>query len=183
MAMESPTELFVHDLSDMYDAENKIAKMLEMLSGEASNTQVKAAFDEHLAETRQQISNLDQVFSALGQKPSNVDCDAIAGLEKEHKSFMKEKPSEAILAMFDLGAASKTEYYEMASYAGLIEKANLMGQPQIVTLLQQNYEQERAMAERVSQLSQQLGQQSVGMMGQLNTGAAQTGGETVINIG
>lgn len=30
--------------------------------------------------------------------------------------------------MFDLGGAPKTEHYEIASYRGLIEKANLMGQ-------------------------------------------------------
>jgi ferritin-like metal-binding protein YciE len=63
--------------------------------------------------------------------------------------------------MFDLGGAAKTEYYEMASYKGLIEKAQLMGQQQCVHLLQQNLSQEEAMAKRVETLSKQLGKQMI----------------------
>ena len=52
----------------------------------------------------------------------------------------------------------------MASYKGLIEKANLMGQKQCVQLLQQNLSQEEAMAKRVALLSKELGQQMIPQM-------------------
>jgi len=68
--------------------------------------------------------------------------------------------------MFDLGRAYKTEQYEIASYTGLIEKCNFMGQNDCAQLLQQNLQQEQAMAQRVSTLSQQLGRQLIGQMGQ-----------------
>ena len=61
--------------------------------------------------------------------------------------------------MFDLGGASKTEYYEIASYKGLIEKANLLGEKSCVPLLQENLQQEEAMAKKVEQISQTLGKQ------------------------
>ncbi len=85
----------------------------------------------------------------------------IAGLKQEHDTFLKENPSEDILSMFDLGGASKTEYYEMASYKGLIEKATMMGQQQVCQLLQPNLQQEEAMAKKVEQLSRQLGKQLI----------------------
>ena len=84
-----------------------------------------------------------------------------SSLKQEHDTFLKENPSEDILSMFDLGGASKTEYYEMASYKGLIEKATMMGQQQVTKLLQQNLQQEEAMARKVEQLSHQLGQQMI----------------------
>ena len=39
------------------------------------------------------------------------------------------------------GAAERVEHYEIASYRGLITAASLMGQQDIVSLLQQNLQQ------------------------------------------
>ena len=159
MAITSPQELFLHELGDMYDAEQRISKMLPVMAKECENPQVRSAFEHHLEETQHQIQNLEQCFQALGTKPEKASCDTIAGLKKEHDSFLKEDPSAEILTMFDLGGASKTEYYEIASYKGLIEKATLMGQQACVSLLQENLRQEEAMAKKVEQISKQLGQQ------------------------
>ncbi len=83
----------------------------------------------------------------------------VAGLKQEHDAFLKEKPANDLLVMYDLGGAAKIEQYEITSYKGLIEKANLMGQKECTQLLQQNLTQEEAMAKKVEMLSQQLGQQ------------------------
>lgn len=159
MSMSSPQDLFLHELSDIYDAEQKIAKMLPQLAKECEDSQVKSAFEHHEQETQQQIQNLEQCFQILGSKPQKEPCAAIAGLKREHDSFLKEGPSKDILTMFDLGGASKTEYYEMASYKGLVSKATLMGQQQVAQLLQQNLAQEEAMAQKVEKIAQQLGKQ------------------------
>ncbi len=159
MAITSPQELFLHELSDMYDAEQRISKMLPVMAKECQDPQVKSAFEHHLEETQHQIQNLEQCFQALGAKPEKASCDAVAGMKKEHDSFLKEEPSAEILTMFNLGGASKTEHYEMASYKGLIEKATLMGQQACVSLLQENLQQEEAMAKKVEKISKQLGQQ------------------------
>jgi ferritin-like metal-binding protein YciE len=161
MTMKSPQELFVHELSDMYDAERRIVKMLPLLANEVDNSQVKTAFEQHEQETQHQIQNLERCFNILGVKPLKASCEAIGGLKEEHDTFLKENPSKDILTMFDLGGASKTEYYEMASYKGLVEKATLMGQQECVRLLQENLQQEERMAQRVEQISHQLGQQMI----------------------
>jgi ferritin-like metal-binding protein YciE len=164
MPMQTPKDLFIHEMGDMFDAEQRILQMLPLMAKECNNQQVKSAFEQHEQETRQQINNLEECFRILGVKPEKASCMAIAGLKQEHDSFLKEKPSEELLTMFDLGGAEKTEYYEMASYKGLIEKANLMGQKQCVQLLEQNLSQEEAMAKRVATLSKDLGQQMISQM-------------------
>jgi ferritin-like metal-binding protein YciE len=165
MAIKSPQELFLHELSDMYDAEQRISKMLPTMAKECEDPQVKSAFEHHQEETLHQIQNLEQCFQALGTKPEKASCDAVAGMKKEHDSFLKEDPSAEILTMFDLGGASKTEHYEIASYKGLIEKATLMGQQACVSLLKENLQQEEAMAKKVEKISKQLGQQMVTQVG------------------
>lgn len=164
MAMKTPKDLFIHELGDIYDAEQKIAQMLPVMAKECNNAQIKSAFEQHETETKQQINNLEQCFQALGITPEKTPCTTIAGLKQEHDSFLKEKPSEDLINMFDLGGASKTEHYEIASYKGLIEKANLMGQQQVAQLLQQNLQQEENMSKKVESISKQLDKQMISQM-------------------
>lgn len=174
MPMNSPQDLFLHELGDMYDAEQRIVQILLELASEAGSNDAKQAYQQHERETRQQVQNLDQCFQLLGSKPQRQPCYAVEGLKKEHDSFKNENPSEMLLTMFDLGAASKTEHYEIASYEGLIAKAQLMGQQQVAQLLQQNLQQEQAMAQRVSSISKQLGQQAAGRMSRMSQPDAST---------
>lgn len=170
MSMTSPSDLFLHELGDIYDEENRLLQILPALASEVDNQQVKQAFQQHLQETQQQVKNIEQVFQLMGQQPKRQTCAAIQGLKQEHDTFMKqESPSPQIITLFDLGAAAKTEHYEIASYEGLIEQCQLMGQQDCAQLLRQNLQQEQAMAQRVSQLGKQLGQQMIGAMsGQAN---------------
>lgn len=159
MQMRSVKDLFLHELSDIYDGEKTIAQMLPKMAGEVTSDQVKTGIQQHERETQQQIKNLEQCFQILGTQPDRVTCHAVRGLEQEHDTFMKENPPKELLTMFDVGAASKTEHYEIASYRGLVDKANLMGQPECARLLQENLRQEEAMAQKVEQIGHQLGQQ------------------------
>jgi ferritin-like metal-binding protein YciE len=159
MAISNAKELFMHDLGDIYNAEQMILKILPQLSQESNNQQAKDAYQLHEQQTQHQIQNLEQVFRLIGSNPPQVQCFAVAGLKQEHDSFVQEKPTQDALAMFDLGAADKTEHYEIASYKGLIEKAQLMGQQQCVNLLQENLQEEQSMSQRVEQIARQLGQQ------------------------
>lgn len=157
MAMHSPKDLFIHELGDIFDAEQKLSKMLPLMAQQSNHDEVKQAFEHHEQETLLQISNLEQCFHAIGVTPETSPCLAVAGMKAEHDSFMKEKPSADILTMFNLGAGAKSEHYEIASYKGLIDQATLLGQMQCVQLLEQNLKQEEAMEQKLAQLSHKLG--------------------------
>ncbi len=157
MAMHSPNDLFIHELGDIFDAEQKLSKMLPIMAQQSNHPEVKDAFELHEQETLQQISNLEQCFHAIGVTPEKSACQAVAGMKAEHDSFMKEKPSADVLTMYNLGAGAKSEHYEIASYKGLIEQATLLGQMQCVQLLEQNLNQEEAMAQKIEQLSHKIG--------------------------
>lgn len=159
MPMQTAQDLFLYELGDIYDAEGRIAQMLPSLASECTDAQVRNAFQYHEQQTRQQIQNLSRCFQLLGTQPPSVTCAVVQGLKQEHDSFLRENPTPDVLTVFDLGAGAKTEHYEIASYQGLVEKASMMGQQQIARLLQQNLSQEQEMAQKVSQLSQMLGQQ------------------------
>lgn len=171
MAVQVPEQLFMHELGDIYSAEQMILQMLPKMAQESSNQQAINAYNEHEKQTRQQVQNLQQCFQILGQQPPQVTCYAIAGIMQEHDTFLKDNPSQNILTLFDLGGANKVEHYEIVSYKSLIAQANLLGESQCVTLLQQNLQQEEWMAHTVEQIEHQLAPQMAqqsrqGMQGQ-----------------
>jgi ferritin-like metal-binding protein YciE len=160
MSLTSPRELFVHELSDMVSAEHIIAKMLPELQRESQHPDVKTAFKEHEAQTKEHITRLEQAFKQLGEKPEKTTCYATEGLKKEHESLHEEKPSPEVLELANLLGASKTEHYEIASYTGLVQMAKDLGEPEVAKLLQETLAEEQEMDKRVTALAKQLGKEA-----------------------
>jgi len=159
MAITTARELFVHELEDMVSAEHIIVKMLPELRKEAQDPEAKAAFQEHEAETKQQIKRLQQVFDLLGEKPEQSTCYATEGLKQEHEALHEEEPTPEVLAMGGLLGAAKTEYYEIASYAALVQMAKDLGEKEVAALLQQTLTEEEAMSKRVTALAKATGKE------------------------
>jgi ferritin-like metal-binding protein YciE len=155
--MTSPRELFVHELKDVYYAEQTLTKALPQLAREASDKELTKAFQHHLDETRKQIGNLEQVFENLGQRPQGEQCPGIDGIKEEHDQFMQENdPSSDVRDMFLTGAAARTEHYEIAAYTGLIGKARALGERESVKLLQENLKQEKEALKTVESISKRM---------------------------
>lgn len=158
MAIQSPQDLFFYDLCSMYDVELKLAQVLPILAQESQNAQLSEALLEHQQETVQHARNLEQCFQILGREPVKVENRAVLGLREDHDLFKQENPSPQVLTMFDVEAASKSEYMEMAAYRGLIDAARLLGYQQCVPLFEQNLKQEEAAAQKLATIAQQIGQ-------------------------
>jgi ferritin-like metal-binding protein YciE len=155
--MTSPKQLFEHELKDVYFAEKTIEKMLPKLAGEASNAQLTRAFEIHLKETKQQIENLEQVFSELGKRAQGESCPGIEGIKAEHDKFMQEEEAtSSIRDLFLTGAASRTEHYEIAAYTGLVAQARTLGETKSAKLLNENLRQEKEALKKVETISKSL---------------------------
>lgn len=157
MSMNDPRELFLHELKDVYFAENTLVKALPTMISEASDKELSRGLEKHLAETRQQVKNLDKVFASLGEKAEGERCPGIEGIKAEHDEFMsKEKPSTEICDMFLTGAAARTEHYEIAAYTGLIAMARGLGERESVGLLDENLRQEKEALKLVESIGKRM---------------------------
>ena len=155
--LKSPEELFVHELKDMYYAEQTLTKVLPTMAQESSDRELSKAFQHHLGETKDQIKNLEQVFRNLGKPAQGEKCPGIEGIKEEHESFMKENdPTAKLLDVHLTGAASRAEHYEIAAYTGLIEKARALGERDSVKLLQENLKQEKEALKTVESISKRI---------------------------
>jgi ferritin-like metal-binding protein YciE len=158
--MSDPRELFLHELGDVLYAERTLVKTLPKLQEEASDEELAVGFEEHLAQTRQHVKNVEQAFEKLSEKPSAEQCPGIDGIKKEHDDFVaKESPSQDVLDSFLTGAGARTEHYEIAAYEGLVTMAEAMGETEVAELLAENLEQEKEALEKLKMIGKRLAQQ------------------------
>jgi ferritin-like metal-binding protein YciE len=142
--IKSMDDLMLHELQDIYYAENQIIKALPKLIDKATNRDLKQALTSHLGETKKQVERLDQVFQKLGRKPKGVDCPAIDGLIKEANEVMSEVEDKKVLDAAIVASAQAVEHYEIARYGTVIAWAEELGHEEIVRFLNTNLNEEKA---------------------------------------
>ena len=156
--LNAPDDVFSVGLGAALKMENTVLEMLGDLEEKAQREQLKQQFRHHAEETRQQIRNLEQAFSVLGEEPDENPCPAIDGIEKEGKANIR-KADDSVVDAVILSGAAETEHHEIAVYEGLITEAAAMGKQDVVQLLAQNLEQEEHTLEEVKQATHELAQQ------------------------
>jgi ferritin-like metal-binding protein YciE len=132
---------FAHKLGATLTMEETVVTMLKELEGKANQTDLKEQLSHHRDETEGQISNLTQAFSALGKDPERKPCPVIEALDKEGKETL-QKTSPELYDMAILAGCAEVEHHEIAVYDGLITMANELDLDDVVTLLEENLDQE-----------------------------------------
>ncbi|NII82346.1 MULTISPECIES: ferritin-like domain-containing protein [unclassified Pedobacter] len=138
-------EFFVDELKDIYWAEKHLAKALPKLQKASTSPELAAAFEKHAVETEGHVATLEEVFELLEEKPVAKKCDAMAGLLEEANGIISDTDKGTMIR--DAGlilAAQKVEHYEIATYGTLRVFAQNIGRDDIVGLLSQTLENEKA---------------------------------------
>ena len=156
MAKESLRELYVNELKDLYNAETQLVKALPKMAKASSNAELRQGFEEHLRQTSEHVSRLEQIFEKLGEKPTGKKCLGMEGLVKEGAETMSEDYEDALKDAAIIGAAQRVEHYEIAGYGTVRAFAELLGENEHVSLLEQTLEEEKQTDEKLSQLAEQI---------------------------
>lgn len=163
--MQSAKELFVHELTDMLDAEQKLVTALgELAEDHGDEPQLQKGFQAHQAQTEKQVERLRQIFEQIGEESEETECKGMKGLLEERNSFKEEEePAEDILSIFDVGAAIKVESYEICAYNSLIEMAKRLDLTKAIRLLNQNLKEEQQTKTKLEAISRKLKPDNLGM--------------------
>ena len=143
-------DVLLDELRDMYSVENQLVKALPKLAKGANNPKLKTLFSAHLAETKGQVERLKQVFEHLEEKPTGEHCNGMEGIIEEGKDALEKDEKGASFDSGLIGAALRTEHYEVAGYETCISMATTLGMPKVVTLLKANLKEEMAAAKKVT---------------------------------
>jgi len=150
MSLDSLQDLLIHQLRDIYSAEQMLVKALPKLKEKATSEELAKAFAEHLEETENQVARLDQVFEMIGERSGGVKCRAMEGLVAETDEILDEDGNDAVLDAGIIAAAQRVEHYEISAYGSAKAFAALLGLSDIVKLLNESQEEETAADKKLS---------------------------------
>ena len=160
MAQGSLRELYIDELRDLYNAETQLTKALPKMAKASSNDELREAFEEHLRQTSEHVSRLEQIFDNLEEKPTGKKCLGMEGLVKEGAETMREEYEDAVMDAAIIGAAQRVEHYEIAGYGTVRDMAKLLGEDEHVSLLEQTLEEEKETDQKLTELAEQINPQA-----------------------
>lgn len=146
-------QLFEEELKDIYWAEKALTKAIPKMIKNATSQELIDALTNHLAETEEQITRVEQVFESIGKKAVAKKCDAMEGLIKEAGEIMEDCEEGAMCDAGIIAASQKVEHYEIASYGTLRQFAETLGLSEAAELLKTTLEEERAADEKLSEVA------------------------------
>ncbi len=135
-------DLFVHQLQDIYYAEQQIVKALPEMIEKATSGELKDGFRKHLEQTKGHVKRVEEVFKMHGHEPEGVDCPAIDGIIEEADDVSGEVDDKQVLDAALIAAAQAVEHYEITRYGTLIAWAKELGRPDCASVLKQNLDEE-----------------------------------------
>jgi ferritin-like metal-binding protein YciE len=143
MKLDSLEDVFVHQLNDLYSAEDQLVEALPKMAQAASNDQLKEAFEHHLQETRDHRDRIQEMFGQLGKRRTGEECKAMKGLIEEGEEVIKTSGGDSAAKDAALiAAAQRVEHYEIAAYGTAKTLASELGHDEAKDLLDQTLDEE-----------------------------------------
>ena len=154
MKFESMEDLFLGQIQDLYDAEQRLVKALPKMAEAANSPQLQAAFEGHLAETRGQVQRLERIFLQLGKEPKGATCEAMKGLIKEGDGVIGDMDQSALRDAGLIAAANRVEHYEIAAYGSARTFAQTLGLTAAASLLEETLQEEKRADHKLTQIAE-----------------------------
>jgi hypothetical protein len=76
--------MVLEEIKDLYDAEQQLTKALPKMAKAATNSDLRAAVEAHLEETRGHVW-LEQFFDLFDERPKSKHCGGIAGISLKRR--------------------------------------------------------------------------------------------------
>jgi ferritin-like metal-binding protein YciE len=147
-------DLLMNQLEDLYDAEQQILDALPKMEQAATHPQLRSAFREHLNQTQEHVSRLDQVFSMMNYQAERETCEAMKGIISEGEEAIDAEGDPAVKDAALIAAAQRVEHYEIASYGTARTLAQQMGRREVANLLQETLENEKQTDQKLTQIAE-----------------------------
>jgi ferritin-like metal-binding protein YciE len=140
---KSLKDLLVDEIKDLYSAEKQLVRAIPRMAKGSTEPTLKQAFQQHLAETKNQVTRLEQVALLLESKPTGKKCMGMEGVIKEGAEALEEEGEDSVLDLGLIGAGSRVEHYEMAGYLTAISLAKQIKSAEVVKLLTETLAEEQ----------------------------------------
>jgi ferritin-like metal-binding protein YciE len=153
MELQTLKDLYIHELKDLFSAEQQLVKALPKMAKASNNNDLSAGFQEHLAQTKAHVQRLEQILSSHKQSTRGPKCKGMEGIVAEGAEMIEEEADDEVKDAGLIAAAQRVEHYEMAGYGTARTYAELLGDKEGAKLLALTLDEERQTDLKLSKLA------------------------------
>ena len=153
MKINTFEELLVHEMRDLYDAEQRITKALPKMIKAAHSQELQTLLKDHLEATKTHVTRLEQAFGAVGQPIKGNTSSGLKGLVGEGEEVISESADPAVKDAGLILAAQKVEHYEIAAYGSVRNWATLLGHERVADLFDRTLVEEKEADRKLTALA------------------------------
>jgi ferritin-like metal-binding protein YciE len=156
MELETLKDLYIHELKDLYSAENQLIKALPKMAKAATNPKLADGFKKHLEETKEHAARLEKILKSHDESTRGPKCKGMEGVIEEGDEMIEEDAEDEVRDAGLISAAQRVEHYEMAGYGTARTYANLLGDNAGARLLQKTLDEEGATDKKLTKLAESI---------------------------
>ncbi len=156
MKLETLHDCFALKAMALYDVEQQILKALPKMIKNVTNPKLQESLTDHMAETEEHVTRLENIFEILDVKPKKVKVEAIRGIIDDATWTMDQDTVPATLDTLIIGAARHVEHYEMSGYMTLLDWSKMLGLTEIETIVEETLEEEKNADSTLSDLGEEV---------------------------
>jgi ferritin-like metal-binding protein YciE len=156
MKLETLHDCFALKAMALYDVENQILKALPKMIKNATNPKLVEALTDHMAETEEHVTRLENIFEIIDVKPKKIKVEAIRGIVDDATWLTEQDTVPATLDTLIIGAARHVEHYEMSGYMTLLEWAKMLGFSEAESVIEETLEEEKNADSTLSDLGEEV---------------------------
>jgi ferritin-like metal-binding protein YciE len=153
MELATLRDLYIHELKDLYSAEQQLIRALPKMVKAATSAELGASFQFHLEQTQAHAKRLAEILKSHGQTTRGPKCKGMEGLLKEGQEMMEEEGDDEVRDAGLIGSAQRVEHYEMAGYGCAKTYAWLLGDEAGAHLLQTTLTEEMDTDNKLTELA------------------------------
>jgi ferritin-like metal-binding protein YciE len=120
----------------------------------SKSEKLREALEHHVEETDQQIERLRKAFELLGKSARASHCEGAEGLISEAEEFLDGDGNPHVRDAGLITAAQRVEHYEMAAYGSAIAFARMLKKDDVVGLLEETLEEEKAADQKLTKIAE-----------------------------
>jgi ferritin-like metal-binding protein YciE len=152
--LNSLHDLYITELKDLFDAENRMIKALPKMAKAAGSPELRSAFEEHLQQTQVHSDRLSRIFERMNESPKGGKCKGMEGIIDEGEDLMGQDAPPAVCDAALISSAQRVEHYEIAAYGTVRTFARRLGADQDVQLLEETLREEKDTDKKLTTLAE-----------------------------
>jgi ferritin-like metal-binding protein YciE len=149
-------ELFIDELRDLYDAENRLVKALPKMAKASTSDELRSGIEHHLEQTKEHVERLKEVLTSLDEKATGKKCPGMIGILQEGEEMLDEDYDGSVLDAAIISAAQRVEHYEIAAYGCVHTWAQELGEENAAELLEKTLNEEKETDAKLTELAEQI---------------------------